>query len=57
SLDVRKSVGPNRVSPWVLKHCARQLTRPLTWLFQKVGKSGEFPSSWKVARVTPVYRK
>ena len=28
SLDVRKSVGPDRVSPWVLKHCARQLAVP-----------------------------
>ena len=57
SLDVRKSVGPDRVSPRVLKHCAWQLARPLTRLFQKVGKSGEFPRSWKVARVTPVYKK
>ena len=57
SLDVRKSVGPDGVSPRVLKHCARQLAHPLTRLFQKVGKSGEFPRSWKVARVTPVYKK
>ncbi|CAN0014604.1 unnamed protein product, partial [Heterosigma akashiwo] len=57
SLDVRKSVGPDGVSPQVLKHCARQLARPLTQLFHKVGKSGEFPRSWKVARVTPVYKK
>ncbi|CAM9736729.1 unnamed protein product, partial [Heterosigma akashiwo] len=45
------------VSPRVLKHCARQLACLLTRLFQKVGKSGEFPRSWKVARVTPVYKK
>ncbi|CAM9689283.1 unnamed protein product, partial [Heterosigma akashiwo] len=57
SLDVRKSVGPDGVSPRALKHCARQLAHPLTRLFQKVGKSGEFPRSWKVARVTPVYKK
>ncbi|CAM9365878.1 unnamed protein product, partial [Heterosigma akashiwo] len=57
SLDVRKSVGPDGVSPRVLKHCARQLARPITRLFQKVGKSGEFPRSWKVVRVTPVYKK
>jgi len=58
SLDMRKSVGPYRVSPRVLKHCARQLARPLTRGFQKVGKSGDCPTSWKVvARVTPVYKK
>ncbi|CAM9932543.1 unnamed protein product, partial [Heterosigma akashiwo] len=57
SLDARKSVGLDVVSPQVLKHCAQQLARPFTRLFQKVGKSGEFPSSWKVARVTSVYKK
>ncbi|CAM9912894.1 unnamed protein product, partial [Heterosigma akashiwo] len=40
-----------------VEEASRQLARPLTRLFQKVGKSGEFPRSWKVARVTPVYKK
>ncbi|CAN0084137.1 unnamed protein product, partial [Heterosigma akashiwo] len=40
-----KSVGPDGVSPLVLKHCARHLARPLTRFFQKVGKSGEFPGA------------
>ncbi|CAN0026918.1 unnamed protein product, partial [Heterosigma akashiwo] len=57
SLDVQKSVGSDGVSPRVLKHCARQLARPLTRLFQKVGKSGEFPKSWEATRVTPAYKK
>ena len=52
-----KSVGPDGVSPRVLKHCAGQLVPPLTRLFQKIGKAAEFPTSWKVARVTPVYKK
>ena len=42
SLDMRKSVVPNGVS---------------LRLFQKVGKSGKFPSSWKVAWITPVFYK
>ena len=29
----------------------------LTDLFQKVTRAAEFPKSWKVARVTPVYKK
>ncbi|CAN0050088.1 unnamed protein product, partial [Heterosigma akashiwo] len=57
SLDVNKSVGPDGVSPRVLKDCAGQLVAPLTRLFQKIGKAAEFPTSWKVARVTPVYKK
>jgi hypothetical protein len=56
-LDVNKSVGPDGVSPRVLKHCARHLTRPLALLFRKIADAGEFPQSWKVARVTAIYKK
>ncbi|CAM9960188.1 unnamed protein product, partial [Heterosigma akashiwo] len=48
-----KSVGPDGVSQRVLKHCTRQLARPLTRLFSESGQIW----SWKVARVTPVYKK
>jgi hypothetical protein len=57
SLDELKASGPDGVSPRLLKHCAGELARPLTNLFQKVAKAAEFPKSWKVARVTPVYKK
>jgi hypothetical protein len=57
SLNELKSVGPDGVSPRLLKHCAKELARPLTDLFQKVTRAAEFPKSWKVARVTPVYKK
>ena len=56
SLDINKSVGPDGVSPQVLKHCASQLVGPLTRLFHMISKAAEFPTSWKVARVTPVYK-
>ena len=56
-LNELKSVGPDGVSPRLLKHCAKELARPLTNLFQKVTRAAEFPKSWKVARVTPVYKK
>ena len=38
-----KSVGPDGVSPRVLKHCAKELDGPLARLFQKVEKGGSFP--------------
>ena len=56
SLNELKSVGPDGVSPRLLKHCAKELARPLTDLFQKVTRAAEFPESWEVARVTPVYK-
>ena len=57
SLNELKSVGPDGVSPRLLKHCAKELARPLTDLFQKVTRAAEFPKSWKEARVRSVYQK
>ncbi|CAN0142747.1 unnamed protein product, partial [Heterosigma akashiwo] len=51
-----KSVGPDGVSPRVLKHCAKGLDGPLARLFQKVERAADFPDSWKVAWVTPVQK-
>ena len=50
-------VDSDGASPHLLKHFAKELARPLTDLFQKVTRAAEFPKSWKVARVTPVYKK
>ena len=49
SLNELKLVGPDEVSPHLLEHCAKELARPLTDLFQKVTRAAEFPKSWKVA--------
>ncbi|CAN0099719.1 unnamed protein product, partial [Heterosigma akashiwo] len=40
-----------------VKHCAKELGGPLARLFQKVERAADFPDSWKVARVTLVYKK
>ena len=56
-LNELKSVDSDWVSLRLLKHCAKKLARPLTDLFQKVTRAAEFPKSWKVARITPVYKK
>ena len=41
----------------MLKQCAGPLSKPITWLFQKIVRSGAFPKSWKTARVTPIHKK
>ena len=57
SLDVTKSVGDDGVSPRILKSCAQSLCGPLTALFQIICRCTDFPTSWKVSRVTPVLKK
>ena len=55
-LDPAKSVGDDNISPRVLRYCASSLCGPLTALFRKICRSSIFPSSWKISRITPVYK-
>ena len=54
SLDVAKSVGDDRVSPRILNSF---LCGPLTTLFHMICQHSDFPTSWKIRRVTPVFKK
>ena len=57
SLDVAKSVGDDGVSPRILNSCAQSLCGPLTTLFRMICRHSDFPTSWKISRVTPVFKK
>ena len=57
SLDVIKSVGDDGVSPRILKSCAQPLCGPLTALFRMICRHTDFPTSWKISRITPVFKK
>lgn len=35
STITRKASGPDDVSPFLLKHCAEELTKPLTYIFHQ----------------------
>ena len=56
-IDTNKATGPDDVSPHILKRCARELSLPLTILFQKCITQGRWPPIWKRARVVPVHKK
>ena len=57
SVNVKKAQGPDGVSPYLLKHCAVELSVPLARIFRQCLDSGTWPSLWKAARVTPVHKK
>ena len=57
NLDVAKSTGDNGEGPRVLKSCAPSLCDPLTGLFWWIVHQRVFPVSWKIIRITPVYKK
>ncbi len=56
-VEVGKATGPDNVSPRVLKNCAKELSGPLTTVFQTCLRENKWPSTWKEARVVPVHKK
>ena len=56
-IDVKKATGPDDVSPQVLKHCAGELSGPLSEVFKACLEENAWPSVWKEARVVPVHKK
>ena len=57
SLDVNKSIGDDGLSPQTLKSCAQLLSGPLISLFRKICRQSILPASWKISRITPVFKK
>jgi hypothetical protein len=56
-LDVTKAVGPDRISPWILKEGAEALSVPLSMVYNRSLETGDLPESWKTANVVPIYKK
>ena len=54
AINTNKSSGPDKLSPFILKHCAFSLSSPICDLFNLCITSGKIPDLWRVARITPV---
>ena len=50
-------MGPDGIHPRVLKEMAGVLAKPLSIIYQQSWLSGEVPTDWKLANVTPSTRK
>ena len=57
SLDSSKACGPDLINPRLLKEAARELSSPLSKLFNKSIATNKFPNAWKQANVTPIFKK
>ena len=57
NLDVKKSCGPNRFSPRLLREGVPMLSQPLSIVFNRSLRQGYFPSPWKDGHLTPIHKK
>ena len=56
-LNATKASGPDLISPRLLREGADILALPYSIIFNRSLDQGYFPSSWKEANVTPIYKK
>ncbi len=52
-----KASGPDTISPRMLREAANELSQPLSNIFNQLVSTGQFPQTWKIANVTPIYKK
>ena len=57
SLKPKSAPGPDKISPAVLHSMADILCVPLTSIFNKCREEGVVPDDWKLANVTPIFKK
>ncbi|GAB0177922.1 mitochondrial enolase superfamily member 1 [Grus japonensis] len=56
-LDTHKSMGPDGIHLWVLRELLEVLTKPLFMIYQQSWLAREVPVDWRLANVTPIYKK
>ena len=57
NLKPNKAAGPDQLNPRFLKEISKELSPLYTALFQKSIDTGEVPSQWKTADITPIFKK
>ena len=56
-LDCHKSMGPDEIHPRVLRELTEVIAEPLSIIWQHSLLTGEVPEDWRLASVTPIYKK
>ncbi|GAB0185443.1 mitochondrial enolase superfamily member 1 [Grus japonensis] len=55
--NTHKSMGLGGIHTRILRELAEVLTKPPSIIYQQSWLTGEVPVDWKLANVTPIYKK
>ena len=56
-LDIRKSMGPDGISPRILKETSHEVALILTFIFNQSLSSGVVPQDWRSANIFAMHKK
>jgi hypothetical protein len=56
-LKSKRSSGPDLIPSFIIKETGQELKKVLYFIFNLSIRSGEFPKSWKVTKVSPIHKK
>ena len=56
-LKENKALGPDRLSPKLLKEIKLEISDPLCLIFNRSLRDSSVPEDWKIANVTPICKK
>ena len=57
NLKVNKATGPDNIPARILKNCSSAVAPILQKIFQKSISTGTIPQDWRIANVSPVFKK
>ena len=57
ALNPNKSVGPDNIHPQLLAELTDHIASPIAFLFNETLIRGSLPNDWKLANVSPIFKK
>ena len=57
NINPNKASGSDGISGHMLRLCDDSVVLPLKIIFENILKSSTYPDLWKLANVTPIYKK
>lgn len=55
-LKPKKSLGPDKIPPYIFKGCAELFVEPLSLIFNAIIKFATYPTKWKKCKLCPIFQ-